>query len=56
LIDFDVLMLSQLIDFSHRDLNCDSPPSRTTIFSITIYIFAHGLHKPLLLHEPNKNK
>jgi hypothetical protein len=36
LIDFNVSMLSQLIAFSHTDLNGDSSPSHTTFFSIYI--------------------
>ena len=47
-------LLNKTLTFWHRDLNGCSPPSRTTFFSLGIYILAHGLQKTLIFREPNK--
>jgi hypothetical protein len=45
-----------LTQLGQRQLNLygDSPPSHTIFFSLAISISAHGLQKPLMLHEPNR--
>ena len=37
-----------------RDLNSYSQPSRTTLFSLGIWILVHDLQKTLLFQEPKK--
>jgi len=46
--------LTPRLTFTQRDLNGYSQPSRTTLFSLGIKIFVHGLQKTLLFQEPKK--